>query len=210
MTHKIIVLNGPKLSGKDTLADQIVSRHGGYAHMRFKTRLYTIGATLAGMPVGGYQSLCEGRLTKELRNTSLGGKTPREHLIWASEEVIKPLFGKRYFGGYLASEIFHGFVTNQFQSVVISDSGFIEELSSITFLEDDFTDAEIEDKLEIHVIRLYKEGCNFEGDSRDYIYSEQLAEYLGEDHDAKFHEVLVKDGDIEGTLALIETTVGGC
>jgi len=192
---KIILLNGPKLSGKDTLADLIVKKND-YTKMQFKDRLYDIGAKIAGIRLRHYIELCTDRVTKEVACEGLGYKSPRQHLIHVSEEVIKPLFGEDYFGEYLAEEIDCGY-NYGWSGVVVSDSGFETELSSII--------SGMLDKCgttyEIHVVRLYKNGCTFEGDSRDYLSDNEG--FL------QYHDITVVDGDIEGTYEYIQSACGG-
>lgn len=192
---KIILLNGPKLSGKDTLADLIVERQD-YTKMQFKGRLYEIGAMVAGMELDHYITLCTDRVTKDSPCEGFNYLTPREHLIHVSENVIKPLLGDDYFGLYLAGKIRFCRNTTTSHGVVISDSGFEEELIPILKLTNYVGGAEV------HVVRLYKNGCTFEGDSRDYLPNNVHC-------DITYHDITVVEGDIKGTYESIQASVGG-
>ena len=193
---KVIILNGPPGSGKDTLADLIEERDG-FVHMKFKDRLYEIGAKIAELPLGGYKWLCTDRSTKELGTFVLGGKSPREHLIWVSEEVIKPLFGEDYFGKYLDLQAYEPLEDGN--NVVVSDSGFVKELEPLAY------NCSWEG-VSIHVIRLHRGGYSFEGDSREYIYPEDSLEWWD---DVDFHDLILVDGEVEEAYKAIEALVGG-
>lgn len=191
----IILLNGPKESGKDTLA-RLVNERADYVHMEFKARLYEIGAKMAGLPLGDYIWLCVDRSAKEAPTPLLGGKSPREHLIWVSEGVIKPLCGEGYFGLHLADKV--AFEIDMFgEGAVVSDSGFLEELIPIVGLDESY-------HVNVHVVRLHKEGCSFAGDSRDYLTGDKIKSDC-----LTFHDLTVVDGDIEGTYEALESLVGG-
>ena len=202
MTFKIIPLNGPPNSGKDTIADHIARIHY-YSKMQFKSRLYEIGAKVLEIEVEEYVYYCSHRETKDYEGifSERGWQgTPREHLIWVSEEVIKPLFGYDYFGKYLAEQI----GVSDSCGVVISDSGFAQELMPIldrgyyTF-----------DDIEIHVVQLTKDGCTFEGDSRTYLDKRSFVGLPSRQINPQFHNIEVEDGNLEGTIKLIEESVGG-
>lgn len=201
---KVTLLNGPKLSGKDTLAD-LVSDREGYQKREFKHRLYEIGSTLAGMDIYSYVSMCTDRDRKEEPSELLGGKSPREHLIWASEVVTKPLFGHNHFGNYLSNDLLND-MGRGLKGSVVSDSGFEEELEAIIMaFENEYEDNyNIFEEIEIHVVRLHKAGRTFAGDSRDYLKTE--IHYSGI---VSYHDLTVVDGDIEGTYEALRASVGG-
>ena len=201
MTFKIILLNGPPNSGKDTIADYIAENHY-YSKMQFKSRLYEIGAKILGSDLSEYTYYCSKRGTKdrEYMLSKWGWQgTPRDHLIWVSEEVIKPLFGKDYFGKYLAEQL--GMSFND--GAVISDSGFLAELLPI--LNEDYFS--LEEYVEVHVVQLTKDGCTFEGDSRSYLDKRHVSLYVK--INPQFHNIEVEDGNLEGTIKLIEESIGG-
>jgi hypothetical protein len=83
-----------------------------------------------------------------------GGLSVRQAMIKVSEEVIKPVYGKNYFGESAAKTLAEGKLN------IFSDSGFMEELIPIR----NKVGAE-----NILLIRLIREGCTFKGDSRGYL-----------------------------------------
>ena len=90
MTFKIILLNGPPNSGKDTIADYIAGIHY-YNKMQFKSRLYEIGAKILGADLSKYTYYCSNRGTKDQRYMLSEWEwqgTPREHLIWVSKRLL--------------------------------------------------------------------------------------------------------------------------
>lgn len=153
--RKVVLFNGPPNSGKDYLADLMVSQLGASKKM-FKQRLYEITAAIYGIDLVRFVEMASSRTSKELPNKELGGLSPRQAMIKVSEEVIKPKFGKDYFGKALAKNIGLGLT-------VISDGGFDEELDIVTY------EVGVENLV---VVKLEAEGCSFVNDSRKYVDSE--------------------------------------
>lgn len=152
---KIILLNGPAGSGKDTIADHLVQEYPCmFSKQSFKESLYELTAGYFGVSLGYIIEQNSDRVTKETPNKFLGGKTPREALIYASEDVYKPRYGKSVFGQKAKQRLVQS-MTN-----VFSDSGFIEEAEPL--LEQVGTDNMI-------CVQIERDGCSFENDSRDYV-----------------------------------------
>ena len=145
-----IILNAPPAAGKDISADFMADAYGAN-HIRFKDSLYEIAAEHAEVPVELLKEWATDRELKEVPNDYLFGLTPRQWLIRISEEVNKPAHGNDYFGKATAAKLQDGLN-------VISDSGFIEEFYPV---------ADASDK--VVVVQLYRDGCSFEGDSRNYL-----------------------------------------
>lgn len=80
------------------------------------------------------------------------GYSPRESMQFASEVVIKPNFGQDYFGIVAAENLNNGIN-------VFSDGGFVEELKPVY---DECNGNMI-------IIQLYRDGCNFDNDTRYYV-----------------------------------------
>lgn len=167
----IIVLNGPPGSGKDTVAD-FLSANYGFNHIAFKDELYKEAARVSGLPYDFLKFLATDRKLKELPNSNftLSGRnvSPREFLIHVSENIIKPLKGLGYFGEKTAERADH------FDKVAISDGGFEEEFYPLVDLAAD-------SGRPLLVVHLFKEGCSFEGDSRDYLSRTFLETFTGPD-----------------------------
>jgi len=154
---KIILLNAPPNTGKDTIADYVVEKYG-FTKEQFKNPLFTIASTLLGMTLEGFLLKYQDRRWKESKHLLLGISI-RELLIKISEEWTKPLLGNRAFGVLAAERMQHN--TNY----IFSDSGFIEELDPIV----EKFGAE-----NIIVVRIMREGCSYNGDSRGYLKYEHL------------------------------------
>lgn len=153
----ILLLNGPPRSGKDTLADMIAEQYG-FTPLKFATPLREAVPAAFGISQDDWEDLIEEHKGEPCER--LDGLTPREAQIWLSEEAIKPRFGEDFFGRVLANRI-ATLEQERHRGYVISDSGFVGEAA---VLKERFG-AE-----NIALMRLHREGCTFEGDSRSYIY----------------------------------------
>lgn len=156
---KVIILNGPPGCGKDTIAGIIADRFHALTYS-FKTPMFEIAkAMLGGVAYEKFMDLYNNRDTKEVANPLLNNRSPRDFMIWISESVIKPDFGKGHFGKLAADSMdFADQVCGYGQSVVVSDGGFVDEVLALVNRGHDVT-----------VIRLHREGFTFKGDSRNYI-----------------------------------------
>lgn len=164
---KIVLLNGPPRSGKDTAAELIQNKlkeKHPVARCKFATGLRCMAE--AAIEASGLLDesaeivplfFCDA--FKDTKQSSLCGRTPREVLIQMSEGFVKPLFGKDFFGKVLAHEI-KKVKTTRTSLFLISDSGFTEEAKVLV----EKFGAE-----NILLIRLHADGTSFRGDSRSYI-----------------------------------------
>lgn len=183
---KVVVLNGPPGCGKDTtslfihrrmwrtarsLPDQLEHLP---ARMNFKDHLFLVTALTFG--VSHKKLISDNQNRRDLKDAPYfthpkDGRvmTLREGLIHVSEDLIKPVFGRDYFGkkagNAAAIALWH------YGSVVFADGGFPDEFVGMV------------DRLpigtEVHVVRLRRDGCTFEGDSRAYLTEEILLETGG-------------------------------
>jgi hypothetical protein len=154
--NKVLILNGPPNSGKDTIAD-VIEKVYGFRHRRFKDRLYEIASLRSGCAgIRKYIRLCNDREKKDVPYDGFTGEfkgmSPRESLIFTSEKIIKPSKGSDYFGQCLADNI-------DSELTVVSDGGFIEEIEPL-----------VERGYDVYIAQLTREGCSFDGDSRSYVY----------------------------------------
>jgi len=152
MITKIILLNGPAKSGKDTIGGQLqFESPAHYALGKFAQpiRLW-IQSTLRITPL-----MLERE--KDSPQELLSNMTIREAMIAYSEKFIKPLFGVDWFGKRLR----HEFVGPTNAKIgVVTDSGFATEAQVLI----DWFGAK-----NVFLVRLHREGTSFEGDSRGYI-----------------------------------------
>ncbi len=158
---KLIILNGPPGCGKDTIARLFVKQLM-HTELRFKGELVRVALLIARISEVTWNERYNNRALKEAPWDLLGGLTQRQYLIKVSEEWIKPVFGKGYFGKALANE-----AAALGRDVVVSDGGFIEEVGAVIAGTDH----------EIHVVRLHRQGFTYEGDSRSYVYNSGAIEH---------------------------------
>jgi hypothetical protein len=158
LSNKIVLLNAPKGAGKDTIADAMKAAWGTNT-MAFKTALYECAYPLSECEdFDQFYFCCNVRELKEAPSTLFYGKSPRDFLIYVSENIVKPNFGEEFFGTKSA----HSINFAQFESgVVFADSGFPEEVAP---LMKKFGGENI------FVVQFTGQGANdFSGDSRNFI-----------------------------------------
>lgn len=158
----ILILNGPPGCGKDTIAKILRDEYRAVV-TTFKHSLYKETADYYNINSTVVQDLCSSRKTKDIGADVFDGKTPRQALIYVSENVIKPKYGKDYFGKCAAKRITEAkqIAIIPINFIVFSDGGFVEEILPLQ---------EIDDVLVIH---LHGRG-DFSNDSRNYIVAPGL------------------------------------
>lgn len=154
----VILFNGPPGCGKDSAVDRLHPLSSTNYKIAFKNAIYKIAAEIYGIEYSAFKEICTDRDKKETIFDILDGKTPRQTLIEVSEKVIKPFYGKDFFGKNLARKL-----TNS-GTYLISDGGFPDELLPVI--------NEIGSE-NVFVVRIRGRG-SFEGDSRDYFTDEFL------------------------------------
>lgn len=150
----LILISGPPRSGKDTLAKWI-SNTMDYKAMKFAE---PIERALRGFFGMNYAEFAERR--NELKDEPwplLGGKTFRNCMQSFSEDWAKQ-YGKDIFGRLAAYRVRHD-KDEGFGKFVFSDCGFTEEVAPVIRC---FTPEEV------ILVRLFREGCSYEGDTRSY------------------------------------------
>jgi hypothetical protein len=172
----ILILNGPPGSGKDKAC--LYLKQKGVKHLSFKYHLFTATADHFNVDLKWFMKDYDDRILKEQPEEKLNGYSRRTALIHVSENIIKPLYGKDFFGVKASEEI-----AEQGQ-YCFSDGGFQEELAPII------------NKFgakRIVIIQLTREGCDFSSDSRRYFNGNLVQEYvLG--HETKiYHPYILKD-----------------
>lgn len=151
---RVIILNGPPRSGKDTLAKHLTTMFSHFHHKEFKSQLYKLLQVIYSLTDGQLQSIIKDEDNKENPNELLDGKSLRQALIYISESIIKPNYGKNYFGKSASKNL----VLNEVN--VFSDGGFIDEVLELT---------KVVDKEDITIVRIHRDGCDFSKDSRRYL-----------------------------------------
>lgn len=166
---KVIILNGPIGSGKDTIAKMLtelvtstMADDTAAVQWCFKDELWRcLGEHFGLGPVelSVLKERHDNRELKEIPVEVLGNRSTRQALIYISEEVMKPRLGKDVFGWYAAATL-ADLKECGYRMAIGSDGGFIEELRPIAR------------KYETYVFRLLGRG-SYEGDSRRYLEPEE-------------------------------------
>jgi hypothetical protein len=149
----LIIFNGPPGSGKDE-ACQFLAFLYGFKHMSFKDKLFEETIKFFGVSREWFFQGYEGRSKKETPEELLNGLSRREALIFVSEDIIKPRYGSDYFGKVAAENI------DSVSDYCFSDGGFIDEITPIINRIG---------KNNMCIVQLYRQGCCFKNDSRNYI-----------------------------------------
>lgn len=145
---KIVLLNGPPRSGKDTIAR-------GLALLADRdVKIERFAAPLEGAARAFGFDMCDSR-KEELHPCLLA--TRRAFQIALSEEFIKPRFGAAAFGALLVQRL--RMLSRLPDLLAVPDSGFRPEAQ---ILADAFG------AKNILLMRVHREGCSFAGDSRSY------------------------------------------
>jgi hypothetical protein len=155
---KIFLLNAPPRAGKDTAANYLADYTGGKV-VKFAEPLK---AAAAAIYFGGDRVAFDKYDSAELKDTPQAvffGSTCRQVQIALSENLLKPLHGQTVFGEILAQTIKRE-AAKGVEFFFVSDSGFKPE-AEVLIRE---FGAE-----QVTLIRAHRDGCTFQGDSREYI-----------------------------------------
>lgn len=169
----IFLFNGPPGSGKGEACNYMARVYPWYVKkMSFKTKLVELTQLLYNVSPELWDDWYT-REGKEMSRKELNGLSCRQALIHISEDIIKPNFGKDYWGKALMNNL----PTNNTTDVFIDDAGFVEEVTPII------------DKVgqdNVVLIHIHREGCSFKGDSRSWIPDDMFKNYY----------VINNDGDL--------------
>lgn len=147
---KVLLLNGPPRSGKDTIGRTLWDLIPRLVNLKF-------AEPIVQFMFQAYSIRME-QTEKDQPHPALNGRTPREVAIAYSERFCKPLYGQDYFGKLAARSI------DQMEKIAMqvccfTDSGFVHEARPVA----------------LHVgghnvlqIRVTRPGRTFQGDSRSY------------------------------------------
>lgn len=161
---KIYLMNGPPRSGKDTAGKLLARMLDNSAVLKFAEPLKMATHAAMAMLTGDRNlKFCEGYDDcKDTPSPDFMGLTPRESYIAMSEQYIKPLLGKQFFGQHLVERI-KKLQEQGTEHVVITDSGFYEELEPL--INEFGVDA-------CTIIQMTRQDNHFEGDSRTWLQVE--------------------------------------
>jgi hypothetical protein len=159
---KIIFLNGPPYSGKDTAAKLLREINSNVARMAFADKLKEMFCK-----AHGFATFPEGPEKDKPMPAPYHEKSWRQGIIAFSENYMKPTFGQDILGKLLLKQIqsLDQKPYGPLPSVAISDLGFIDEALVLT--------AEY-GKKNCCVVQMHRPGKTFLGDSRSYISHEEI------------------------------------
>ena len=149
---RVVLLNGPPSSGKDTAAQLLRNALKHTHHRQFKRVLYAAVCYHYHVLDEDWKRLYR---SKDQPSEELGGLTPRQALIHVAENLIKPNYGSDYVARRALKDIDPSKVS------VFSDCGFSEEV--VASCETVGCD-------NVLLIRLWRDDTSFEEDVRDYLY----------------------------------------
>lgn len=150
---KIVFINGPPRSGKDTLAKLLMQSIGRGRIYKMTTPMDMAIKQAFNIPNDEWMRLRE--QGKDMAYDKFAGKTLRQVLIEFSERFMKPNFGQNIFGTLAVEHLRDS--QGMSQAVFISDSGFVDESIPI---------AEHFGYKNCVQLVLERDGCSFENDSR--------------------------------------------
>ena len=146
---RVIFLNGPKQSGKDTIGEILAERCKHIHLLKFAQPL-----------IGGMQAVfgvsCADGKDKEEPTPDLMGFSRRQIAIDLSENWFKEKFGQEVFGEIALNKLQR---IHPSKTIVFTDSGFLCEAQPILRLFMPKT---------TDIVKLSRPGHDFEGDSRSY------------------------------------------
>lgn len=170
---RVTLLNGPPRSGKDYAGELIATAPaalglaaGPKVHVdKFARRLKESAHALYGIFVGlrpAPHDHFENR--KDAALPHFFGRSPREVYIALSERHMKAMHGRGIFGRLLAEDLEAEFPSRgsglELDELIVTDSGFREEAEALL---------EHLRPSSCRLVRLRREGCTFDGDSRSYL-----------------------------------------
>lgn len=160
MEKKIVLFNAPKNVGKDMICDFLVGEFENSEKFEFKKHLVRLCKIIYSISDDDWDKYSS-REYKEVK--MFNGKSIRDILIEVSEEVIKPKYGRDYFGILTGKDIDNSSSEYFFGS----DCGFYEEVESAA---KDVVTSQVP-----LLFRIFKDGHDFSGDSRGYIDKEKAS-----------------------------------
>lgn len=154
---KFCLLNGPPGCGKDTAAGHLTP-YIQFKHLKFAAPIKRMVAGLLGCSMTTLEEIKDtpNRMLRFENYATTRDDTPRKLLIALSEELLKKRYGNSYFGNVLWNEA----TTSTSKLFVVSDCGFSGEVERLISSAG---------KPNCLLIRIHREGYNFDNDSRSYL-----------------------------------------
>lgn len=188
--RKLVLVNGPPRSGKDTVGELIRQFYPGLVYVtKFAKPLKEMTHALYGLmrdgkplPHDHFES------QKDVVLPEFLGITPRQAYIGMAERYMKPMHGHAIFGHLLKQDIEQN--AGSAEMVVVTDSGFPEEATlPITLFE----------RENITLLRMERPGRDYSGDSRGKLYLPGITTFDIK-NDLERHDLLLRLSDIIGLM----------
>jgi hypothetical protein len=170
----VVILNAPPEAGKDALADYLKQKYPTIGVESFKKPIRDLVKIVYNLTDEKIDYFYE-RDRKDVRFSRLNHQSIREVYIHMSEKVIKPNFGDDFFGQSIRKRM----LESDKDIFVIPDGGFASELLPLVH---DFN---------VVVIRIHREGYNFNNDSRSYLNGKMVPSDVG------FMDLFNKHGGVD-------------
>ena len=168
----VFMFNGPPNSGKDFIANSVAEN---IYTLGFKAEVLSASAILDkevaeafGVDLEEFVALAYNRDPKSVSLDMLGGRSPREAKIYFSEQVQKVRHGSDYYGKKTATVVLNIVDASENNPVIVfvTGVGFDDEVEAMSSVfESRFGKGVV-----TSVVRIYRSGCSFENDSRQYVY----------------------------------------
>lgn len=144
-----VLINGPPGCGKDTLVNGLAA-YIQFMHLKVSSPLKRMLAAMLNVDTRWIEE------NKDEKVKLLGNITVRQALIDMSEKYMKPLYGEDVMGR-IASDVGRYSAS---RLTITSDSGFTVESERIIYNAG---------KINCIIIRVHRDGCTFDGDSRGWM-----------------------------------------
>lgn len=192
MNGKLILVNGPPRSGKDTVGQILQSYHESSSPRA--VYLAKMAGALKTATHALYSELTKDvefplkhdafEAVKDQPCDEFLGATPRQAYIAVSEQLVKPLHGQSTWGRILANNLSKDWLARDAADyVVVTDSGFAPEAIPLMELFG------VENTVLLH---LYRPGTDFSKDSRNYIRLPGINSVPGIVNDGSLYDLAVK------------------
>lgn len=185
MAHQVIMLNGPPRSGKDLAGLFIVEDYDKARTLKFSEPLKSAVASLFSLPFEFVRRMeATGNPEKDIPQPLLGGMSWRDACIWMSEKCAKPLLGADFFGHAMVRRMRE---PTSCDVTVITDCGFQDEVMPVIAAFG---------PLNCHIFRLHRKGCDFNNDSRNYLFLRRAPdqvhiEDINNNHDKEMYRIQI-------------------
>lgn len=156
LLNTLVLLNGPPRCGKDTIAMSVYTALRKHNLTAYKRKISKPLKDATHAAYGCHVRHDHFEHCKEEPNEIFFGLTPRQAYINMSELLLKPSHGDDIVGKMFIRST----KVEEDHYMIISDCGFLSELEPI-----------IEHYATVFLVRLHREGTNFDNDSRSYVYT---------------------------------------